>query len=97
MGVQVPLSAPDKTKQSMRRSEMGGVTIRWMSAKETLKASSQLCLSFTKRDRDLSDYPTVIRKQREFDSEPSATKARSSSLFGSKCELVGDDWTWKHG
>jgi hypothetical protein len=34
-----------------------------MSAKETLKATWKLCSSFTKRDWDLADYPTVIRKQ----------------------------------
>jgi len=34
-----------------------------MSATETLTATWKLCLSFTKRDWDLADYPTVIRKQ----------------------------------
>jgi hypothetical protein len=44
-----------------------------MSAKETLTATWKLCLSFTKRDWDLADYPTVIRKQ-VFDSGASADR-----------------------
>jgi hypothetical protein len=46
-----------------------------MSAKETLTAKWKLCLSFTKSDWDLADYPTVIRKQVP---DPGASDAREA-------------------
>lgn len=46
-----------------------------MSAKEKLLAGWKLCLSFTKRDWELADYPVAIREQRiERDYEPSPSR-----------------------
>lgn len=46
-----------------------------MSANEKLFAAWKLCLSFTKRDWELTDYPVVIREQKlEHDSERSPSR-----------------------
>ena len=45
-----------------------------MSAKETLTATWKLCFSFSKRDWDLADYPTVIRRQHESESGASGPR-----------------------
>jgi hypothetical protein len=46
-----------------------------MSANEKLSAAWKFCLSFTKRDWELADYPVVIREQKlERDSERSLSR-----------------------
>jgi hypothetical protein len=42
-----------------------------MPVNENLKATWKFCLSFTKREWELSDYPLVIRRQEATQQEPS--------------------------